>query len=234
MPLGAVTGAQLQAASPGATWFLPNRSGTAWTIEADASGNNDLSLKIDDSDTTGNANEQQLVGMNLTTAIDLTTLGVGGTAQVNFQVASARNGTNKHQIYRLAGEDGTQALGLRWNNDGSFFANEVPVGFAGTLPTLAPNLSPWKSTSSVVYGDADIVAHDGTVNGTFNGVAFTSAFANGQTTIDRFQYHSSGTSVAQRGGFINDITFETFAVPEPSTAALVGLGLLGLTLRRRR
>jgi hypothetical protein len=75
----------------------------------------------------------------------------------------------------------------------------------------------------------------GTTNGLSTGGQNALANTNGQSYTVGFSYNPTGTSGQPAGLFLNvdDVITQT-AVPEPMTLSMMGLGLLGLGVMRRR
>lgn len=161
------------------------------------------------------------------------TLDLGGASQINLTNQYDAFGLNFHQVYRYYDirdpwkEDGDYGWGISngfYDQNGTtaalgtVFFNEATDSIAFDWWTIDPN-------------QFNLTAYDagGNVLGTFSGVGqgTNSIVANGIKYID---FHDNGGFVQ-----IANLSYERSmpAVPEPATAALFGLGLLGAGVVRR-
>ena len=174
---------------------------------------------FNDTSTTGtltyDISESGFGGTATTLTIDFTTAG-GNLTNGGGNGAAVFGGNNDQWFDAL---DGVLTFSVTLLDAGS---GDVTTGYTVDLTGIDMR---WKSTGTMTIAGQNIVS------GTDDSAVFESlSLVTGQTSETSFTAEATGAGPSQ----ISGLQFDIVTVPEPTTAALLGLGGIALILRRRK
>ena len=141
---------------------------------------------------------------------------------ITNSAASASNGTSKTEVQLTVQDVGGNLIAPTLDLLGPTFPYSLAPGASVTSGTLTKS-----GTSDNTYASVDVL-NEFTGAGTFTLPASTFT----QTLLANTGGNSAASQVTD-ASLTGTVTY-TYAVPEPTSAALLGLGTLGLVARRRR
>jgi MYXO-CTERM domain-containing protein len=180
-------------------------------------------------------------------------LWVGGAQTTNGQANvtyNAGSGDFSYQTITLTGNT-IYELVVDMTATGSVAGNWLAFGFGGVLGSPSSATIGLQNNGAAFAHDGNFIAQDSGVvpNGLFKIKLTTPALLSGTATVNYFRndtQFASGTIIASginrvflqnysdTKGYYDNLTLTTTVVPETSSALLGLVGVLGLTLRRRR
>ena len=153
---------------------------------------------------------------------------------INFGIRDAASfvgvnalGIGNNLIGLEAGNNGSDILSFVDSNavvDTGFSATDAEI-LNGFSLTLTADVNGWEYTLESVGATSPL-----TVGGTYSGTEFVDTFGGGHFFYTAQKFNNADPLVST----ISEASIHVTSIPEPSAFALLGLGSLGLLLRRRR
>lgn len=199
-----------------------------------ATGATDFAVLVDEGGAGGNS---QFTSLTATLGGGPHSFTSGEAIEVQFDMAYSRSGANK--ILSMIGfgtgtQASTQVFRMDWNLGGT-----VALTASGAGETLDFGAYPGFASATAAYQPGVMQTFNITLDGSTltygaEGLASQSTTVlNSQVQLSSVRWAITGTGNGQNQGFwLDNVSVET--VPEPSSAALLGLGGFALILRRRK